>query len=604
MILLILAFGILFASGGSAKVIRPTDSTQLLIQRIRESARQEPPGLEIQSLLAAAELLRPTDPGAADTFIRDCLAILKSGRPIDAQITTKIFEVAMQINPREALPQLPSVRDRRAIANALMSYYLRQGCPERAVALIEASRLEGLRDLSGSILVLRQLIQRRPDDGETLFNKMLRWAPPTLDAEEALFLLRAIREVVLINPRLALRAVLRIAASAQSSEFSRGFPGTFEAKYRIAGRDVWTSDIHESVLLPASVYLHVLAPDDYPRFAVGPKDERLLRAVTWETLLKSTQPLQIVWLKTDSKRAPEAELTALAGPGVSSAEASPLLPVRTEERVSEESLDGLFDRLKQQEAAGRTREAIEREAFEEIRSMAPDRQRVGAAAELLSLAAGRESAAKLEPITEFLLSSLVPLARGTLTSRVGDPEDAWCGSMYSFVASQIHQHHMTSLEKSSLENDPSLTTRLALLDLRDRLQETYDFTLKDMNARRYTLRQFRGHVVVLRFWSAQSGTSLRSLTALEKLYRENAKKSVVVLAIGDEAEAVTDSFRKMGDYTFPFLFDNDGAVSGYFGISVIPTTIVIDQNGRIVSSIVGDSPLAQLRQIIGKAKPR
>jgi peroxiredoxin len=428
---------------------------------------------------------------------------------------------------------------------------------------------------------------------------MLGWAPRTLGPEEALFLLRAVREVVLFNPRLALRAVLRIAASAQSSEFSRGFPGTFEAKYRIAGRDVWTSDIRESVLLPASVYLHVLAPDDYPGFAVGPEDERLLSAVTWETLLKSTQPLQIVWLKTDSKRAPEADLTALAGPGVSSAGASPLLPVRTAEKVSEESLTGLLDRLKQQGTAGRTRGAIEREALEKIRSMAPDRQRVGAAAELLSLAAGRESAARLEPITEFLLSSLVPLARGTLTSRVGDPGDAWCGSMYSFAASQIHQHHMTSLE-----NDPSLTTRLALLDLRDRLQETYDFTLKDRNARRYTLRQFRGHVVVLRFWSAQSGTSLRSLTALEKLYRENAKKHVVVLAIGDEAETVTGSFRKMGDYTFPFLFDNDGAVSGYFGISVIPTTIVIDQNGRIVSSMIGDSPLAQLHQVIGKAKPR
>jgi peroxiredoxin len=343
----------------------------------------------------------------------------------------------------------------------------------------------------------------------------------------------------------------------------------------------------------------VLAPDDYPEFAVGPEDERLLTAVTWETLLKSTQPLQIVWLKTGPKRAPEAELTALAGPGVSSAGASPLLPVRTVGKVSEGSLAVLFDRLKQQEAAGRARRAMEREALDKIRSMAPDRQRVGAAAELLSLAAGWENAAGLEPITEFLLSSLVPLARGTLTSRVGNPEDAWCGSMYSFVASQIHQHHMTSLE-----NDPSLATRLALLDLRDRLQETYDFTLKDRNARRYTLRQFRGHVVVLRFWSAQSGTSLKSLAALEELYRENAKKSVVVLAIGDEAETVTGSFWKMGNYTFPFLLDNDGAVSGYFGISVIPTTIVIDQNGRIVSSIIGDSPPAQLRRIIGKAKPR
>ena len=285
---------------------------------------------ESARVLAAAELLRPTDLSAADTFIRDCLAILKSGAPVDAQITTKLFEVAMQINPREALPELSSVTGRRAVANALMSYYLRQGCPERAVALIEASRREGLRDLSGSVLVLRQLIQQRPVDGETLFNNMLRWVPRTLDPEEALFLLRAVREIVRINPPLALRAVLRIAASAQSSEFSRGFPRDLEAKYRIAGRDVWTSDIHESVLLPAAVYLHVLAPHDYPGFACRSRvTERLSSAVTWKTLLKSTQPLQIVWLKTDSKRAPDAELVARAGREISSpGSASPLLPVQ------------------------------------------------------------------------------------------------------------------------------------------------------------------------------------------------------------------------------------------------------------------------------------
>ncbi len=92
------------------------------------------------------------------------------------------------------------------------------------------------------------------------------------------------------------------------------------------------------------------------------------------------------------------------------------------------------------------------------------------------------------------------------------------------------------------EDDPSLTTRLALLDLRDRIQEAYDFTLRDANDRQYTLRQFRGHVVVLQFWSAWCGTCVRSLPGLEKLYRDNAKNDLVVLAISDDPEAVTRSF--------------------------------------------------------------
>ncbi len=598
MIFLLLAFAILFISSGSAAVGTPPSPTEQLIERIRDDAGREPPGLEIQSLLAAAEILHPTDPSAADSFIRDCLEILKSGTHIEAQITTNVLETGMRMDPAEVLRSVPSVPDRRAVDNALIGYYLKQGAPEKAIALVDESR-QGLTDLSGAILILRQLVQQQPGAGVAFFNQMLSSAPRRLNPEEALFLLRAVREVVLVDPKLALRAVFRIAESAESSEFSRGFPGTLTAKYRIAGRDIWTSDIRESVLLPALAYLHVLTKDEYAEFSVSPEHERLLSAVTWETVLKSTQPLQIVWLKANSKPAPQAELTALGGRELSSPGPASLLPVRDEKSAAEESLDQLFERLRQQEISNHARGVIERQALREIRRMPPDRQRLGAAAELLSLASVQESAAKLEPITGFILSSLLPLARGSLMSSVGDPEDAWCGSMYSFVALQIHQHHMTTLE-----NDPSLTTRLALLDLRDRLQEAYDFSLKDTNARRYTFRQFRGHVVVLRFWSPACGTCVRNLPGLEKFYRENARKHVVVLAISDEPKAVASSFLTTRGYTFPFLFDDDGLVSGYFGISVIPTTIVIDQTGRIAGSIVGDAQSAQLRQIVRKVKPR
>lgn len=79
---------------------------------------------------------------------------------------------------------------------------------------------------------------------------------------------------------------------------------------------------------------------------------------------------------------------------------------------------------------------------------------------------------------------------------------------------------------------------------------------------------------------------------------------MVVLAIGGEPGAVTGSFLKAGRYTFPFLRDGDAAVSGYFGVSVIPTTIVIDEKGRIAGSIVGEAPAAQLRLMVQKAKCR
>ncbi len=571
MIFFLLVFATLFTSDCNAAVLGPPGSTEQLIRQIRESAIREPPGLQIQSLLAAAELLRPIEPFAADGFIRDCLALLESGNSIEAQITTKVLEAGMRMNPAEVLQSLPSIPDRRAVDNALISYYLKQRCPKKAIALVDQSRQQGLTGLSGAILILGQLIQQQPSEGIGFFNEMLSSAPSTLNPERALFMLRAVREVVLIDPPLALRAILRVAVSAQSGEFSRAFPGTLTAKYRIGGRDVWTSDIRESVLLPALAYLHVLAPDKYAEFVAGSEHEELLNAVTSETLLKSTQPLQIVWLKPDSRPAPNAETIALAGRDLSPPGSASLLPVQAEKTAPERSLDDLFEKLSQGETSNRARRAMERRALQEIRRMPSARKRVGAAAELLSLAAGQEGAATLEPMSGFLLDSLRPLATGTPPSSVGDPEDAWCASMYSFAALQIHQHRMTAPE-----NDPSLSTRLALLDLRDRLQEAYDFRLNDTKGHQYTLRQFRGHVVLLRFSSPQCGTCVRSLPELEKFCRENARKNVVVLAIRDEAP-VTGSFPQTPGYTFPLLSDDDGAVSGYFGISVIPTTVAIDQ---------------------------
>ncbi|MGA8027228.1 MAG: hypothetical protein WB992_08775, partial [Bryobacteraceae bacterium] len=63
--------------------------------------------------------------------------------------------------------------------------------------------------------------------------------------------------------------------------------------------------------------------------------------------------------------------------------------IQAEERPAERSLDDLFEKLSQGETSRRARRAIERQALQEIRRMPTDRERVGAAAELLSLAGGQ-----------------------------------------------------------------------------------------------------------------------------------------------------------------------------------------------------------------------
>src|SRR5579875_3592584 len=103
MIPLLLVFTTLFTWECYAAGAPSDPPARLLMQEVRESARREPPGLAIQSLLGAAEILRPLDRSAADDFLLDCLSILESGKPVDAQITKNVLELGLRIDAAEIL---------------------------------------------------------------------------------------------------------------------------------------------------------------------------------------------------------------------------------------------------------------------------------------------------------------------------------------------------------------------------------------------------------------------------------------------------------------------------------------------------------------------
>ncbi len=57
------------------------------------------------------------------------------------------------------------------------------------------------------------------------------------------------------------------------------------------------------------------------------------------------------------------------------------------------------------------------------------------------------------------------------------------------------------------------------------------------------------------------------------------------MAVGDTAEAM-QAFMGRGGWSFPVVMAVDELAFSY-GISAIPTTVIIDSKGRIVDTIVG-----------------
>jgi thiol-disulfide isomerase/thioredoxin len=92
----------------------------------------------------------------------------------------------------------------------------------------------------------------------------------------------------------------------------------------------------------------------------------------------------------------------------------------------------------------------------------------------------------------------------------------------------------------------------------------------------------RGKVVVLHFWATWCPPCRQEFPAFARYAEEARRKGeaeVIAVSLDQTAEPVPAFVRKAGG-SFPVYMD-DGAFSSSAGVSVIPTTVVLDRQGRV-----------------------
>jgi peroxiredoxin len=116
------------------------------------------------------------------------------------------------------------------------------------------------------------------------------------------------------------------------------------------------------------------------------------------------------------------------------------------------------------------------------------------------------------------------------------------------------------------------------------------FVLADADGKRVALEDFRGKIVILEFfatWCEPCYITAKSLQALSEKYKN---RGVVVMGIaldeGDRAPAKVKAFMKELGVAYTIALDNGKTVKQY-GAYALPTTFVIDRQGRIRNSHLG-----------------
>jgi peroxiredoxin len=125
-----------------------------------------------------------------------------------------------------------------------------------------------------------------------------------------------------------------------------------------------------------------------------------------------------------------------------------------------------------------------------------------------------------------------------------------------------------------------------------------DFTAEKWGGGSIKLSDYRGKVVVLDFWATWCGPCIQSMPHIEAVNKAVKGQDVVVLGlcVFDEKQSYEAWVPKNKDkFTFQFGYDpagrdNTKSIAGSkFSVSSIPTTYVIDKEGKIAAAIVGYS---------------
>jgi thiol-disulfide isomerase/thioredoxin len=125
-----------------------------------------------------------------------------------------------------------------------------------------------------------------------------------------------------------------------------------------------------------------------------------------------------------------------------------------------------------------------------------------------------------------------------------------------------------------------------------------------MSGEMVRLSDYLGRPVILNFWATWCAPCRLEMPELQRAQAEFGDEGPVVLTINQEesAERVAEFLDEVG-LTLPALLDSDAEVGKMYGAFFLPTTVIVDQDGRVAAIHRGMISRDELDEYLGRPAP-
>ncbi len=116
----------------------------------------------------------------------------------------------------------------------------------------------------------------------------------------------------------------------------------------------------------------------------------------------------------------------------------------------------------------------------------------------------------------------------------------------------------------------------------------FGLKVKDLNGNIVNMEDYKGKVIFLNFWATWCLPCVAEMPSINKLYKQFEGQDIAFFIVSNETIEKVKKYHDKKNYDLPFhVQDKDSFIPSMYYSPGIPTTFIINKNGRVVKASSG-----------------